>query len=270
MEQSLVEEHRSVMSAPGKVFLYSLLLLIIMIAVTYFQYTFGPQPQAVGGSSGAIITPTGLRIEEEVVGDGPVVEAGDMVFVHYTGWLSDGTKFDSSLDRGQPFLFVLGMGHVIPGWDEGVTGMHVGGVRRLTIPGDLAYGEQGVPGIIPPNETLTFEVELLSLATVEIQELVIGEGPEVVMGDTVGLAYSGFLENGEMFDSTQNHGQLLRFTLGAREMLPGLELAALGMRLGGKRLVTIPPELAFGAQGAGDLIPPGATLIFELELVEHP
>lgn len=106
---------------------------------------------------------TGLLIEDEVVGDGLEAVAGSLVSVHYTGWLTDGTKFDSSLDRGQPFQFTLGQGQVIRGWDEGVLGMQVGGKRKLTIPPEMGYGEQGAGGVIPPNATLVFEVELLEV-----------------------------------------------------------------------------------------------------------
>lgn len=108
-------------------------------------------------------TPSGLKIEELVTGEGAAAEAGQNVTVHYTGWLTDGTKFDSSRDRRDPFVFSLGAGHVIRGWDEGVQGMKVGGSRRLTIPSELGYGARGAGGLIPPNATLVFEVELLDV-----------------------------------------------------------------------------------------------------------
>jgi FKBP-type peptidyl-prolyl cis-trans isomerase FkpA len=111
----------------------------------------------------SIKTPSGLVFEELVVGGGPAAAAGQKVSVHYTGWLTDGTKFDSSKDRGEPFAFPLGRGHVIRGWDEGVAGMKVGGKRKLTIPPDLGYGSRGAGGVIPPNATLVFEVELLGI-----------------------------------------------------------------------------------------------------------
>jgi FKBP-type peptidyl-prolyl cis-trans isomerase FkpA len=108
--------------------------------------------------------PDGLKYTDDQVGNGTEAVAGKTVVVHYTGWLTDGTKFDSSKDRGQPFSFPLGGGRVIKGWDEGVAGMKVGGRRTLTIPPDLGYGARGTPGgPIPPNATLKFEVELLDV-----------------------------------------------------------------------------------------------------------
>jgi peptidylprolyl isomerase/FKBP-type peptidyl-prolyl cis-trans isomerase FkpA len=103
---------------------------------------------------------TELKIEDSKVGTGAEAVAGKSVTVHYTGWLTNGTKFDSSKDHGQPFTFQLGAGQVIKGWDQGVAGMKVGGVRKLTIPPSLAYGANGAGGVIPPNATLVFEVEL--------------------------------------------------------------------------------------------------------------
>jgi FKBP-type peptidyl-prolyl cis-trans isomerase len=105
----------------------------------------------------------GLKTEDLVVGSGSEAKAGGKVTVHYTGWLEDGTKFDSSKDRGTPFSFVLGQGRVIKGWDQGVAGMKVGGKRKLTIPPELGYGSRGAGGVIPPDATLIFEVELLGV-----------------------------------------------------------------------------------------------------------
>jgi len=109
-------------------------------------------------------SPAGLVIEDLTVGSGKTAAAGQKVTVHYTGWLTDGKKFDSSKDRNDPFVFNLGAGQVIRGWDQGVQGMQVGGKRKLTIPPDLGYGARGAGGVIPPNATLVFEVELLGVA----------------------------------------------------------------------------------------------------------
>ena len=108
-------------------------------------------------------TESGLQIEEINVGNGESAVAGQFVSVHYTGWLTNGSKFDSSKDRNEPFEFPLGQRNVIAGWDEGVQGMRVGGVRKLTIPPHLGYGARGAGGVIPPNATLVFEVELLEI-----------------------------------------------------------------------------------------------------------
>ena len=104
-----------------------------------------------------------MKIEKLLAGTGATPKSGDTVTVHYTGWLLDGTKFDSSVDRDDPFRFVLGTGAVIAGWDEGVAAMRVGEKARLTLPPELAYGDEGYPGAIPPKATLVFEVELLAV-----------------------------------------------------------------------------------------------------------
>ena len=109
------------------------------------------------------MTDSGLKYDDLEEGTGAEAVAGAQVTVHYTGWLTDGSKFDSSLDRNQPFQFVLGKGQVIRGWDEGVQGMKVGGKRKLIIPSQLGYGAAGAGGVIPPNATLVFEVELLEI-----------------------------------------------------------------------------------------------------------
>jgi len=118
-------------------------------------------PPAVSGEP--TVTATGLQFIDIKVGTGASPQTGQTVEVHYTGWLADGTKFDSSRDRGLPFSFAIGTGQVIPGWDEGVASMKVGGQRRLIIPPELGYGAQGYPGVIPANAQLIFDVELLSI-----------------------------------------------------------------------------------------------------------
>jgi FKBP-type peptidyl-prolyl cis-trans isomerase len=118
-------------------------------------------PAAAAGKE--VTMPNGLKIEDQVIGTGAEAGDGMKVSVHYTGWLTNGTKFDSSRDRNEPFEFTLGKGQVIRGWDEGVKGMKVGGKRKLTIPSDLGYGAAGAGGVIPPNATLVFDVELLGV-----------------------------------------------------------------------------------------------------------
>jgi FKBP-type peptidyl-prolyl cis-trans isomerase FkpA len=142
------------------------LAILLLGACSPGENTAAPAPApapVVLDQGSATTTASGLIIEELAVGSGTVAEAGNRVSVHYTGWLTDGTKFDSSLDRNQPFEFRLGAGQVIRGWDEGVAGMQVGGKRKLTIPPQLGYGGRGAGGVIPPNAVLVFEVELLGI-----------------------------------------------------------------------------------------------------------
>ena len=120
-------------------------------------------PAGGGGGGEEVTTPSGLKYTDVKVGTGAEAKSGQNVSVHYTGTLTDGKKFDSSKDRNQPFNFPLGAGRVIKGWDEGVAGMKVGGVRKLVIPANLGYGASGAGGVIPPNATLLFDVELLDV-----------------------------------------------------------------------------------------------------------
>ncbi|MBY0549893.1 MAG: FKBP-type peptidyl-prolyl cis-trans isomerase [Candidatus Obscuribacterales bacterium] len=114
-------------------------------------------------SANLVTLPSGLQYEDQVTGQGASPSPRQTVTVHYTGWLTDGTKFDSSVDRGKPFNFQIGVGQVIKGWDEGVATMKIGGKRRLVIPPDLGYGSRGAGGLIPANATLVFDVELLEV-----------------------------------------------------------------------------------------------------------
>jgi FKBP-type peptidyl-prolyl cis-trans isomerase len=143
---------------------WSVILVLVAAALLGACGPTASQASKPGASGGKMqSTPSGLQYEDLVVGSGATPRSGQTAVVHYTGWLDDGKKFDSSLDRGRPFEFQVGVGQVIKGWDEGVATMQVGGKRRLLIPAELGYGARGAGGVIPPNARLTFEVELLDV-----------------------------------------------------------------------------------------------------------
>jgi len=155
--------HHAGGSRPYKSLTLMLVVWVMLLAIALTSGckspsdTFPNQPTATQPQA------TELKIEDTTVGAGAEAKSGDLVTVNYTGWLTDGTKFDSSVDRNQPFQFRIGEGKVIPGWEQGVAGMKVGGKRKLTIPADLGYGAQGAGGVIPPNATLVFDIELLGI-----------------------------------------------------------------------------------------------------------
>lgn len=228
--------------------------------------------------------PEGLQIDDLVTGNGPEAQAGQSVTVHYTGWLHDpaadnqrGRKFDSSLDRDEPFEFDLGAGMVIPGWDLGVQGMKVGGKRVLTIAPELGYGARGAGGVIPPNATLVFEVELLPTPErpqLQITDVTEGSGDEARAGRQVTVHYTGWLYDpsapegrGAKFDSSKDRDEPFRFHLGRGMVIRGWDDGVQGMKVGGTRVLVIPPHLGYGPRGAGGVIPPNATLLFEVELL---
>jgi peptidylprolyl isomerase len=238
-----------------------------------------------------VTTASGLKYVVVEEGTGTTPKPGDLVKVHYSGTLEDGTKFDSSYDRGEPIEFILGRGQVIPGWDEGIGLMKVGGKAKLIIPPDLAYGEQGAGGVIPPNATLNFDVELVAAepgpppppdAPTQVDEadytttdsglkyydLEEGSGDLPKNGQMATVHYTGWLEDGTMFDSSLLRGQPFSFPVGAGQVIPGWDEGVASMKVGGKRQLKIPADLAYGEQGAGGVIPPNATLIFEVELLE--
>ena len=232
--------------------------------------------------------PEGLTVTDEVVGTGAVASERDFLVVHYTGYLeSDGSVFDSSLERDEPIRFQLAVGMVIPGWDAGMEGMRAGGKRTLIIDSSLAYGEAGVPMLIPPDSDLRFEVELVDVIPeptpweVNDSELVEtpeglryfihseGSGDAAEEGDVVEVFYAGFLDNesNELFDTSIRAGTNFFFELGARMVIPGWEIGVEGMRVGEERVLIIPPQLAYGEAGAGGgIIPPNATLIFNVRV----
>jgi peptidylprolyl isomerase len=222
---------------------------------------------AGGGTPNENLTTTasGLKYVDLVVGTGASPAPTDMVTVNYTGTLENGTMFDASSQHGGPASFPLNQ--VIKGWTEGVGSMKVGGVRKLVIPPDLAYGSQGAGSVIPPNATLTFIVELLDIPKVKIEDTQVGTGAEATVGKSVVVNYTGTLTNGVVFDSSFQRNEPFTLTLGVGQVIPGWEQGLQGMKVGGKRTLTIPPSLAYGAQGFGP-IPPNSTLIFDVELLD--
>ncbi len=248
-----------------------------------------------------------LVIIDREVGDAAAkpIEPLNAVLVHYTGWLYDpskpdgkGAEFDSSRGRPTAFGFMVGVGRVIKGWDQGVVGMRVKGKRTLIIPAALAYGDKERPKI-PANSNLIFDIEMidivgaapaaaptalkatdpLPLTIIQIGyiDTVVGTGAEAKAGTTVTVHYTGWLYDaslkegkGTKFDSSVDAGKPFSFPLGAGRVIQGWDKGVAGMKVGGKRTLIIPAQFGYGARGAGGVIPPNANLIFDVELLEVP
>ena len=211
--------------------------------------------------------PSGLEIEDLVVGTGYEVKAGGAVIAHSKGTLkSDGSEFDSSFKRGEPTGFPLT--GVIKGWQEGVPGMKVGGKRKLTVPAAMAYGEREIKNgdkvIIPKNSDLVFEIEIVN--ALQIEDIKLGDGAECKPGATVKLHYTGTLKDGgKQFDSSVG-GPPAEFPLG--QLIRGWQFGVPGMKVGGKRKLTIPWQFGYGAAGSPPNIPGKADLVFDIELLD--
>jgi peptidylprolyl isomerase len=219
----------------------------------------------------ATVTPSGLKYLDLKVGEGEKARASTIASVRYVGKLRDGSVFDSNKEPQSPFRFVIGLGQVIKGWDEGVEGMKEGGKRKLFVPAALAYGDKSPSAKIPANSDLVFEIELLEVKKgIEREDLKVGDGAKAEWGKTVEVHYVGQLDNGNIFDRNprKEGDEPFSFSVGAGQVIPGWDYGVLGMRVGGKRKLVLQPELAYGAKGAGKDIPPNAVLTFEIELLK--
>ena len=215
-----------------------------------------------------------LEIVDLSPGTGGLVELGQTLQVTYHGRLADGTIFDSTDERGEPWYFTMVEGQVIEGWLLGLAGMEVGGTRRLIIPPHLAFGRQGrclndgsCP--VPPNSTVTYDVTVLSVVDDVIIETV-SEGVGLVAdnGKLVAVSYTGTFVDGQIFDSTEFSGQPFVFVLGAGQVITGWERGLRGMREGGVRRLVVPPSMAYGSVGLQGTIPPYTTLKFRVEMIK--
>jgi len=234
-------------------------------------------------------TDSGLQITETVEGEGELPEKGDILKLRYTGWYLDGEKFDSTDKLPEPARVLFGRGDLLPGLEEGVATMRKGGKRILVLPPELAFGKEGRPGVVPPDQWVKFEVELVEIepgpppivpwndagmeivtsnSGLQIIDFTVGEGDYPKVGDTVVVSYSGFLADGTLFDTTYPNRAPVEFLLDAERLIPGWLEALLTMRVGGQRKIIVPPFLAYGAKGYGRAVPPNATLIYDIELLE--
>ncbi len=260
----------------------------VIIEVELLSAEAAPSPALISTEK-LVETASGLQYSDLVVGDGAEAVANSTVSTNYTIWVNkDGGGYDYvvSSTGSIPVEFVVGRGDIVfPGWEEGATGMKVGGKRYLLVPAELGMGTQGLGTLIPPNSVLVMEIELLNVieprVPVKVDEkdyittatglkyydLQAGTGDTPTAGQTVVVHYTGWLEDGTQFDSSVDRGEEFSFQLGTGGVIPGWDEGVSTMKVGGKRQLVIPPDLGYGASGAGSAIPPNATLIFEIELI---
>ena len=230
----------------------------------------------------------GLEFQDVRPGDGTEVVPGSDVQVHYVGRLKDGSVFDSSVERGETFGFRVGAGQVIAGWEQGLVGMRVGGVRRLVIPPGLGYGNR-TAGSIPPGSTLYFEVELFDVKAprtppeapwtadafrsgpmgLELADLVKGDGDKPRKGERVCIDMAVWVDDA-LVDHTFGKPNCWWFRYDHSLVMEGLTLGMKGMREGGRRQIRVPAALAVSQRAAEAQIPPGVDLVLDVELVEAP
>jgi len=234
-------------------------------------------------------TNTGLRVAEYVEGEGPTPQKGDIVKVVYTARYVDGKQFDSYLDRDNPYVFRVGMGQVLEGLDEGVSTMRAGGRRVLVLPPHLAFGHEGRPGVVPEDAWVEFDVELLAIEPgppapipwndagydivdtptgLQYIDFVVGEGPAPQIGQHAIVDYNAFLDDGTCFDTTSYRNRPIEFEIDPKRLIPGYLEGLLTMRVGGRRKLIIPPDLGYGEKGFGKTVPPNATLVYDIVLVD--
>ncbi len=260
----------------------------LIFDIELLDVTQGVRPWDVKGKD-TIKTASGLKYIMVNENKSGALAAGAKATVHYSGFFRDGKMFDSSVERGQPFNLKVGVGQVIPGWDEALSLLHKGEKAKIIIPYNLAYGEQGHPPVIPAKSDLIFDVEIIDVEPIiapsqfDIKGLeakktasglqyyevkLSGSTVKAGAGKKVKVHYSGYLADGKMFDSSVERGEPIEFELGKGMVIPGWEEGIALMNVGDKLRLIIPYFLAYGEQGREPVIPPKADLTFDVELLD--